>query len=237
MCGRYVTPSESEIERFWHLGRHNTTNPLERRFNVSPTAHVPMLLLAEDAGLLLTRARWRLIPAWWKNDKPPRSTFNARSEEAAGKPMWRQPVARARCLVPALGWYEWKSVERTDPRTGEVKTVKQPYFIRRDDGEPFAFAGLMARHAPADGETEWTCAILTRDAEGPAKDIHERMPVVLAREAEAAWLDPGLDKGADALTLARRHSVTRLGHHAVSLRVNNARSEGPELIEPLKSAA
>lgn len=237
MCGRYVTPSQSEIERLWHIGRHNLPNPFERRFNVSPTAMVPMILRGEDGEFELTLARWGLIPVWWNDAKPPRNTFNARSEEAAGKPMWRHPVAKSRCLVPALGWYEWKTVERVDPQTGEVKASKQPYFIGLPKQEPFAFAGLMSRFATEGKEAEWTCSILTRDAEGVAKEVHQRMPVALPRALEAAWLDPKMSKGAEAIELARTRSLTEFTAYPVSPRVNNSRSEGQALIEPMESAA
>jgi putative SOS response-associated peptidase YedK len=121
MCGRYVTPTEAEIERFWQIGRHNY-DPFGRRFNVSRTSQVPLLHLPLEAGgLELAFARWGLIPFWWKQPKPPGFTFNARIEEAATKPMWRQVVKTSRCLIPAIGWYEWEEVEVTDPATGEIK--------------------------------------------------------------------------------------------------------------------
>ena len=233
MCGRYVTPSQSEIERLWHLGRHNLPDPFERRFNVSPTSMVPMLMRNDGGELELKLARWGLIPGWWKDTKPPRNTFNARSEEAAGKPMWRQPAASARCLIPALGWYEWQAVERVDASTGEVSSAKQPHFIHMPDGQAVALAGLMSRWAPPGQDEQWSCAILTRDALGPAAEVHDRMPVALPRDIEAAWLDPKLRKGAEALELARAKSITGFAHHPVDPRVNNARSEGPALIEQM----
>ena len=134
MCGRYVSPDEAAIERFWKLSQAQIRDPLNQRFNVSPTALVPILRLDDAGSLELVAARWGLIPFWWKAAKPPRLTFNARSEEAAVKPMWRHPAAKARCLMPARGWYEWKEVERIDPSIGEVKKAKQPYFIHRQDG-------------------------------------------------------------------------------------------------------
>src|SRR5882762_4990724 len=86
MCGRYVSPEEAEIERFWHIGRHNS-NPFARHFNVSPTSIIPILRLDRSTGEIeLVNARWGLIPTWWKEPKPPRTTHNARSEEAATKP-------------------------------------------------------------------------------------------------------------------------------------------------------
>ena len=131
-------------------------------------------------------ARWGLIPFWWKDAKSPRLTFNARSEEAATKPMWRHPAAKSRCLVPAVGWYEWKEVERVDPKTGEVTMAKQPYFIHRQDGQLIAFAGLMSPWRM--GETSeylLSAAIITRAAERPAADAHTRMPLIRQKESEA----------------------------------------------------
>jgi putative SOS response-associated peptidase YedK len=80
MCGRYVSPEEAEIERFWHIGRHNS-NPFARHFNVSPTSIIPILRLDRSTGEIeLVNARWGLIPPWWKESKPPRTTHNARSD-------------------------------------------------------------------------------------------------------------------------------------------------------------
>ena len=206
------------------------------RFNVSPASIVPILLLGETGALELVGARWGLIPFWWKEAKPPRLTFNARSEEAATKPMWRHPAAKSRCLVPAAGWYEWKEVERVDPSTGEVKKAKQPYFIHRQDGQLIAFAGLMSRRT-VDDNSEFTCAILTRDAVGPAAEVHTRMPIALPKETEGAWLDSALTDAALAIALAREKSITEFVYHAVNPRVNNSRSEGAEMIETFENAA
>lgn len=213
MCGRYVSPEQASIERAWQI-RRSSGMDFVRRFNVQPTTEVPLLLL--DAGeLALAAARWGLIPHWWKQDKPPTFTINARLEEAAGKPMWRDPMRRTRCLLPADGWYEWQ----------DLAGGKQPHYITRQDRKPFCFAGLMSVW-----KDQLSCAILTKAAEGPAAGIHDRMPVVFADEAFEGWLDPALK---DATDFARAQAQSRdFVHYAVSKRVNNARNEGPELIEP-----
>ena len=231
MCGRYVSPEEAAIERFWKLSHAQRENPLGGRFNVSPASIVPILLLGESGDLELVGARWGLIPFWWKEAKPPRLTFNARSEEAATKPMWRHPAAKSRCLVPAVGWYEWKEVERVDPKTGEVTKAKQPYFIQRQDGQLIAFAGLMSRRT-VDDSSEFTCSILTQDAVGLAAEVHTRMPIALPKETEGAWLDSALTDAALAIEFAREQAITEFVYHAVNPRVNNSRTEGAELIEP-----
>ena len=96
MCGRYVHPDSAAIERAWHVGPANG-NPFERRYNVLPTTSVPILRAAPGSGgLELVMARWGFVPHWWKDARPPQSTINARSEEAAAKPMWRDAYRRAR---------------------------------------------------------------------------------------------------------------------------------------------
>ena len=235
MCGRYVSPDEAAIESFWHIGRHNS-NPFGPRYNVSPSALIPMLRRDETGGFDLVMARWGLIPFWWKDAKPPRNTFNARSEEAATKPMWRVPASKTRCLVPALGWYEWDEVVRVDPATGEVKKAKRPHFIQLPDQRLFAFACLMSQRTGESGTSEFTCSILTRDAVGPAAEIHIRMPIALPKDVQSAWLDPALTDAAKAIELARERAVTEFVHRPVNPRVNNAKNEGADLIEPVHSA-
>jgi putative SOS response-associated peptidase YedK len=177
-----------------------------------------MLRRSDTGGLDLVMARWGLIPFWWKDAKPPRLTFNARSEEAASKPMWRVPVSKSRCLVPALGWYEWQEVERVSPETGEIQKVKQPYFIRLPGGGPFTFAGLMARWTPEGAGPMVSCSIITKEAEGPAAEVHSRMPLVLPRDTEGAWLDSAqtdCEGGACGRAGARRDRTGALrGEHS-----------------------
>ena len=151
--------------------------------------------------------------------------------------MWRHPAAKARCLVPAVGWYESKEIERVNPTTGEVRKVKQPYFLKRKDGELIAFAGLMSRRTAEGDKSEYSCSILTRDAVGPAAEIHTRMPIALPKEAEGAWLDPEFTDGAAAVEFAREQAITEFVYHAVNPRVNNSKSQGAELIEPFPNPA
>ncbi len=101
MCGRHVSPDEVAIEPEWHVGQHNN-NPFKRRFNVGPTALVPLLRLDPASGEPeLALGRWGLIPQWCKDDKPPRMTHNLQMEQAASKSMWRQALRQGRCLIPA----------------------------------------------------------------------------------------------------------------------------------------
>ena len=236
MCGRFVSPEERALERAFELGRRDNPNPFPRRFNVCPTDPIPFLRLpSNSARLELATGRWGMVPHWWKEAKPPKTSFNARLEEAAQKPMWRDAWSRARCLVPAEGWYEWQAVERVDPSTGEIRPAKQPYFIRRKDGAMLCFAGLMAYWKnPKTGEALRSCAILTAPAAGPLAGIHDRAPVVLPREAYDAWLDRKLvDPDKVKAVAGQGVPPSELTQWKVRLLVNNAKSDGPELIEPV----
>jgi putative SOS response-associated peptidase YedK len=232
MCGRYVSPEEAAIARAFRIAAR--ANPFPRRFNVCPTDTVPFVRARADSGEVeIASGRWGLVPHWWKEAKPPRASFNARLEEAAQKPMWRDALARSRCLVPAEGWYEWGPAERADPATGEIGRVKQPHYIKRADGELACFAGVAAYWKdPATGEALRSCAILTAAATGPLASIHDRAPVVLAESAYAAWLDRGLDDPAQAAAIAARGMAPEcFAHWTVRTLVNDAGRDGPELIE------
>jgi putative SOS response-associated peptidase YedK len=236
MFSHYLTPSQDEIVRYWQLADAQVRHPLARPLKASPAATVPMIRLAESGALELVAARWGLIPMWWKEEKPPADAFIAPSEEAASRPIWKIPASKSRCLVPAIGWCESKGVERLNPVTGETTMAEQSYFVRLPDRQPFAFAGLMSRRTVEANQTGFTVTILTREAIGPAAQIHARVPIVLPKDAHAAWLYRELTDAAIAIEFAREQAVTEFVHHSVDLHIDNARNEAAEsnlLLEPV----
>jgi putative SOS response-associated peptidase YedK len=76
--------------------------------------------------------KWGLISHWAKDPSIATGTINAKSETAAEKPAFRDPLKYRRCLIPADAFYEWR-------RTGNGK---QPHFFEVNGGDLFAFAGL-----------------------------------------------------------------------------------------------
>ena len=221
MCGRYVSPETAAIEREWHIGRHSGT-PFGRRYNVAPTMAVSIVRSSADSALEIADARWGLIPAWWKQPKPPGHCFNAASEQAAVKPMWRDPYRSGRCLIPALGWYEWQAQQGR----------KQPYYLFLDAERPIAFAGLMSAWAPAGKEPVLSCAIMTGPASASVASIHARMPIVLRPSAHAAWLDRNLTDAAAVGKLVAAAAESELRSYPVRALVNSSRLDAAELIEP-----
>jgi putative SOS response-associated peptidase YedK len=142
------------------------------RFNVSPGAPI-MAIGAVDEEIQVTTMHWGYKPRWAPDDTP--STHVARAESLASKRYWKGAFARHRCLVPVNGWYEWK----------HEGNEKRPYYFSAQEHPRLYLAGIFARLA----EGGQGCAIVTEPARGVAKEIHRRMPVVLAAGAEA-WLDP-----------------------------------------------
>ena len=232
MCGRYVSPDNASIERAWHIGRINS-NPFPRRFNVAPTTSVPLIRGSPATGELeLIEARWGFIPSWWKQPKPPQNSFNARSEEAAAKVMWRQAYKYSRCLVPAEGWYEWKALESTDARTGEIHILKQPHFIFRRDKKLLCFAGLMSMWITGGDSAKVTCAILTKNAAASLTDVHDRMPVVMPEKIFDRWLSPEVTSATELATLIGS-ADSNFEHYPVSTRLNTAKNDDEKLLEPV----
>jgi putative SOS response-associated peptidase YedK len=175
----------------------------------------------EPQGALL---RWGLVPYW--ADDPTQlgvKTINARAETVAERPAYRDAFARKRCLILADGFYEW--------------SAGTPHWITREDGEPFAFAGLWASWRPRDaGDVEplRSCAIVTTAAAGAVRDLHERMPVILDPRDESRWLDPQAPaEELQALLAPRPRLVTR----PVSRAVNDAHHDAPDCLDPPEQAS
>ena len=228
MCGRYVsaTPPD-ELARYFGAQAPAPDQALEPNHNVAPTQAVHAV--RESGGVRgLDSLRWGLVPFWAKDPKIGNRMINARAETVATKNAYRRPFARRRCIIPADGFYEWRRLDGSNR--------KQPMFISRPDGEPFAFAGLWEvwrdqNNPDADGEPRelHSCTIITCAANEAMGEIHDRMPVVLPPRVWDFWLDPSNKdpEATAALLLPAPSSLIRM--HPVSTDVNNVRNNGPHL--------
>ena len=217
MCGRYylISPAEIVATRF-HAGE---APPLRPRYNLTPQQEAPVVVDGGTRRVVLMK--WGLVPFWSKEAAAGARMINARAETAPEKPSFRGPFRKQRALVPADGFYEWK-------REGERK---RPFALRLASGEPFAMAGLWDRWRAPDGAELLTFTILTTSANPLVAAVHDRMPVILPPESEAAWLDPkSLPEALKALLVPY---AGRMEAIPVSLAVNNPRNDGPDLLNPL----
>lgn len=190
MCGRFTlkTPANVLIEHFQLEGIPTDELPLiEPRNNICPTQDIVALRAGSGPrGREMTMMRWGLIPSWADDPKIGNRMINARGETVAEKPSFRRAFRNRRCLIPADGFYEWK----------KEGSRKQPYRVSRQDGDPFAFAGLWERWKPKgeDGPPIESCTIITTDASEHLRDLHERMPVILPPRDYDRWLDAAEDE-------------------------------------------
>jgi putative SOS response-associated peptidase YedK len=181
MCGRFtiVVTMDELMARF---DIDEIISPFNRpNYNVAPTQMIPTIL--NDGEITkLDQLKWGLIPPWAKNEKIAYTTINARAETVAEKPAFRNAIKRKRCLIPASSFFEWK----------KVGADKQPMRILLKNENIFSMAGIYETWRDPEGNVINSCSIITTTPNELMADIHDRMPVLLKKEDEDLWLDPGM---------------------------------------------
>ena len=222
MCGRYslTTPPEA-MEQLFALDDGATPN-FAARYNIAPSQKAPVVRRDPANGARrLALLDWGLVPAWSSGPDARFSMINARAETVSEKPAFRAAFRRRRCLVPADGFFEWRA----------EAGGKQPYYFRRTDSAPLAFAGLWEHWRGSGGELLETYAIIVTAANAEISAIHDRMPVMLDRADYDSWL-ANEDDGATARALIESAAAPALTIHPVDRRVNSPRNDDPACIAP-----
>jgi putative SOS response-associated peptidase YedK len=229
MCGRFARKSTQEVLADWFGVELEDMPFFAPTFNAAPQSTQPVVRLDRDSGnRQFALMRWGLVPFWAKDAKFCYTTINARAEEAASKPAYREALKKRRCLIPADAFYEWQ-------QTG--KKTKLPFAIALKSGEPHALAGLWERWQPPESEVQSpaleTFTILTTDPNELMEPFHNRMPVILEPKDYDRWLEPG-DASRPPVDLMRTYPEEKMAAWPVSDRVGNVRNNDPELLEPLR---
>lgn len=226
MCGRYRLSSHpSALYAQFGLALENPDErALPPRYNIAPTQPVLAVRTRPDDRREPVLLHWGLIPHWAKEPGIGARMINARAETAAEKVSFRTALRRQRCLIPVDGFYEWQA------RPGGPK---QPFDIARQDGAPFAFAGLWEHWQGPNGEEIESCAILTTEANAFMARLHHRMPVIIEPADYHAWLLPREARPAELAPLLQPRDWKGMRVRAVTTYVNNARNQGPECIAPV----
>jgi putative SOS response-associated peptidase YedK len=216
VCGRYTLAWSTDglVEAF---DVPVPTFEWTARYNIAPSQQAPVV--AEDArGRRMGLLTWGLAPGWM--DDPGPGFINARSESVHTKPAFRDAFVRRRCLVPADGFYEWR-------KEGGGKV---PHWLHPGAGGVLSFAGLWDSWSRPGAEPRHTFTILTTDANGEVRGVHDRMPVVVAPEARGAWLSHDTDLAA-LRALLRPAPDGTFAVRRVSTRVNKPVEDDAGLIE------
>jgi putative SOS response-associated peptidase YedK len=221
MCGRFARRSTREVLAEWFGVDLEDAPQFTPSYNVAPQSVQPVIRPGRDSGAPeFAMMRWGLVPYWAKDAKIGYSTINARAEEVAGKPAFREALRKRRCLVPADAFYEWQRIDAKN---------KKPFAIALKSGDPYAFAGLWESWRPKEGEALKTFTILTTDPNELLEPIHDRMPVILEPKDYQRWMEPASVERLP-MDLLRPFPAERMTAWTVGERVGNVRNDDPELL-------
>ena len=230
MCGRFVAPDTGQAALRFDAEQIVTENG--PRYNAAPTQTIAVVRARPNKETsavhrALESLRWGFVPVWARQGaatgRKPVPLINAMGETLTEKPTFRPLVEKKRCIIPALGFYEWQTLP---------DGKKQPVYFSRVDGALFGIAGLWTEAHDDDGTPIQSAVIITTTPNKIVADVHNRMPALLRPSDEGHWLDPTAH-GTDVLPLLRPYPEEWMQSYAVSTRVNQARIDDPSLIEPL----
>ena len=219
MCGRYSLASDLDglDDRFSFRG--GLQGPLKPRFNIAPTQEV-LTVVNNGTGNVPRMMKWGLIPFWAKDPSIGSRMINARAETVVEKPSFRNAFKSRRCLIVADGFYEWR-------KEGKLKT---PMRIVLRSGQPFGFAGLWETWRSPEGQPVQSCTIITTIPNTVMEPIHNRMPVILTREAEAEWLDHDESDTGSLRELLVPYPPDDMEVYEISALVNSPKNDVPDII-------
>ncbi len=189
MCSRFYATDEVDGKELREIiaevnRRVSASAPVEVKTHgeVFPTDVVPVLTAEGPAAMGWGFVRWDRKGI----------VINARSEDLLARPMFREPARTARCLIPGAYYFEWehKGKERTKYRIGQA-------------GTSLMYMAAVYRWEP--GRALPVFSIVTREAAPGIAFIHDRMPVLFAKEAREAWL--ALDARVETVLQAAELSV------------------------------
>jgi putative SOS response-associated peptidase YedK len=225
MCGRFTSSQRRETigERF----EVTVPEPYQERFNVAP-AQRALVVREHGEDREAAMAKWGLLPHWAKDAKVAFKMINARAETLSEKPAYRSLLSRHRCLIVADGFYEW---------TVGSDGKKHPIHFHLPGYELFGFAGLWtSRTDEATGEILESCTIITTRPNDLVAPVHDRIPVILPREAERVWLDQTISKE-HALSLLEPYPAELMLALPASSRANSTRNDDSGLLVPDEALA
>jgi putative SOS response-associated peptidase YedK len=219
MCGRYslAGPNPAQVKAQYPVLE---SVAIRQRYNVAPGDDVLAVTTDKAGAPRGEMLSWGLVPSWSKSAASGLKMINARSETVAERPAYRRSFQSMRCLIIADGFYEWQRAAEGRKHAFHITPAQRPLF---------AFAGLWSIWHPPDGNVLRTCTIMTTAANSAVARLHDRMPVILPRDAESAWIDPATPQP-ELFELLDGLSASQTAVRAVGPAVNDARYDGPECL-------
>jgi putative SOS response-associated peptidase YedK len=229
MCGRTYKTYTNEELLYRYLNLKPVAFPeIQPNYNMAPTQET-WVLRANHGENEFAMMRWGLVPFWAKDIKSADrySMINAKSEEIREKRSFKAAYEKRRCLIPMSGFFEWKKEE-----TGS----KTPYCVHLKNEPVMSLAGIW-EHWKSKEETEevTSYSIITTVANKVMQNIHARMPVILDRQDEEAWLHS--EKEGDIRGLLKPCPPEWIDAYPITPLVNSPRNNRPEVLQPVPGRA
>jgi putative SOS response-associated peptidase YedK len=218
MCGRFsFSPLAKIIEdRFDVKVDPSRYTP---RYNSAPSQNLAVISNAIPDQL--SYFKWGLIPFWAKDKSIGNKMINAKAETITEKSSFKNPFKRKRCLVLSDGFYEWKKISSKE---------KIPYRITMEDDSLFAMAGIWDTWKDNEESLIYSFAIITTTPNALMENIHNRMPVILEKKDEEAWLnetDPDFLK-----SLLKPYPAEGMNAYSISRLVNSPANDTSDILQP-----
>ncbi|BCG59162.1 SOS response-associated peptidase [Paenibacillus sp. URB8-2] len=220
MCGRYTITVALEELMLKYYTQDVTIKHYAPKYNAAPMQNLPAVI-GTGAGNRVGELRWGLVPSWAADDRSGSKMINIRAETLQDKPSFKKLLSSRRCIIPADGFYEWRSQGGS----------KQPMRIMMRDGCVFSLAGIYDIWVNADGKKLGTCAIITTEPNALTAEIHNRMPVILRPEDENNWLERSNHDVDSLAKLMKPYDASKMRAYPVSAKVGNVRNDSKELLE------
>lgn len=218
MCGRYALINIERLPEIFHIDEIR----IPPRFNIAPTQEAPIVIRTDEKPFSLEIFRWGLVPGWAKDEALGSRMINARAETVDKKPAFRNAFKYRRCLIPADGFFEWKS----------LGGKKMPYYFSLREESTFSLAGIW-ECKPIEFGTLNTFSILTCEANRIVSEIHQRMPVILPQDSWELWLNKSSSMG-EVKSCLKPFDAELMKYHPVSPMVNKITNDNPQCVLPAK---
>lgn len=223
MSDRFVLHAEQEeIESMFGVSSERE-DYFESDYNITPGALRPVIT-HENESRNVRKAQWGLIPEGANEERKGKEYFAIPAEEVLENDWYSRCINKRRCLVPANGFYKWKT----------SKKKQTPFYIRLLSNQLTAFAGIYSVWQSESGRDVYSFAILTTQANTLVEPVDDRMPVLLERSNYEQWLsDKPLTDEMHQQLLLQPYDLTQMAVNRVSEKVNDINNNGPELIQPI----
>ena len=203
MCGRFTL--SSNLADLKNEFSNNLSGNFPAKYNISPGQ--------TSAVIFFTRNQYKLLNIEWgfKTFRNGNLIINARSETLNKKRSFQELVKFQRCLVPANSWFEW-----SEP--------KKPYLIKNKKNKIISFAGLYK--IEEDGEKKFI--IITSEANGSLRKIHNRTPLVVKQKDFVNWLG---DDYESALSILKPINNNDYNFHQVSPEIGKVSNDNKDILK------